>query len=162
MEEFKMADWNNGNDWVAKAEEDVKAQEVAEMGEAIGWDDEITQESEFVLLEPGVYEFTVTNFDREYFDGSEKMSPCPKAEIELEVTDSQGRSAKIFENLFLNKKAEWKLSEFFIAIGQKKKGEPLKMDWRKVLGAKGKCQIVNTEYDGNKYNRVKKYIAAER
>lgn len=147
--------WNTDANWVDDAEKQL---EESNQGQALGWDDEIAEESEFVLLEPGIYGFTVTGFERGYFDGSEKMGPCPKAEIELEVVQN-GRTAKVFENLFLNKKSEWKLSEFFISIGQKKQGEPLKMNWSKVLGSSGKCQIINNEYNGNTYNRVKKFIA---
>ena len=122
---------------------------------ALGWDDEITQESEFVLLEPGTYDFEVTALEKAYFNGSEKMAPCPQARLELTVQPS---NAKVFTNLFLNTKSEWKLSEFFTSIGLKKKGEPLKMQWNKVLGLKGKCTISNNEYNGKTYNNVDKFL----
>lgn len=120
---------------------------------ALGWDDEISQESEFILLEPGTYDFKVTNIEKGYFNGSEKMGPCPQAEITLEIED-----AKVKTKLFLNSKSEWKLSEFFISIGLKKKGEPLKMQWGKVLGTKGKCEVAHREWSGSTYNEIKKFL----
>ena len=120
---------------------------------ALGWDEEIKQESEFVLLEPGTYDFEVTGLEKAYFNGSEKMQPCPQARLELTID-----KAKVFTNLFLNTKSEWKLSEFFISIGLKKKGEPLKMQWNKVLGLKGKCEVSNREYNGKTYNEVSKFL----
>lgn len=120
---------------------------------ALSWDDEISQESEFILLDPGAYDFEVTGLDKTYFSGSDKMQACPQAKLELTID-----KAKIYTNLFLNTKSEWKLSEFFISIGLKKKGEPLKMQWNKVLGAKGKCEVGHREWDGKTYNEVSKFL----
>ena len=100
---------------------------------ALGWNDEITKDDEFELLPAGVYDFKVESLERGYFDGSDKMSACPKADLTLIVRDPvTGKEGKIFESLFLHSKSEWRLSQFFTAIGQKKKGEPLKMNWNMV------------------------------
>ena len=53
------------------------------------------------------------------------------------------------------------LSAFFGAIGLKKKGEPLKMNWNEVAGKEGVCKLGQREYNGNKYNEVKRMIYAE-
>lgn len=131
------------------------------LNEELGWDDEIVEESSFVILKPGKYSFTVRNLERGRFEGSDKMGPCNKATIELSIFNEQGQEAMVREQLLLNRKMEWKLSEFFISIGQKKHGEPLKMNWSKVLGSTGRCEIKNEEYNGNTYNRVKKFLEAE-
>lgn len=130
----------------------------------MNWDDVIQNESQFVLLPEGIYEFTVTKFEREWFDGSAKIEPCPKAAIELTITAPQG-TAVVKESLLLSAQVEWKLCSFFKSIGQKKSGVAFKMDWTKVLGAKGKAEIEINEYVGNdgsqkKNNRVKSYIDA--
>lgn len=124
---------------------------------ALGWDEEISQESEFILLDEGDYDFKVEQVEKAYFNGSEKMAPCPQAIIHLLVNDL----VKLKTNLFLNTKSEWKLSEFFLSIGQKKKGEPLKMNWSKVQGAKGKLTVGHREYNSQKYNEVKKFLEPE-
>ena len=57
-------------------------------------------------------------------------------------------------NLFLNRKCEWKLCQFFIAIGARKHGEAFRMDWNKVRGAKGRCKVgvrTWTGSDGNEH-----------
>ena len=53
------------------------------------------------------------------------------------------------------------LSAFFGAIGQKRKGEPLRMDWNAIIGKVGVCKVGSREYNGNKYNEVKGMIYAE-
>ena len=53
------------------------------MGVALEWDSIIEKESEFVLLDDGEYDFTVTDLERGRFDGSEKMSACPMAKVTL-------------------------------------------------------------------------------
>ena len=53
------------------------------------------------------------------------------------------------------------LSAFFGAIGQKRKGEPLRMDWNAIVGRTGVCKVGVREYNGNKYNEVKGMIYAE-
>lgn len=130
----------------------------------MNWDDTIQAENQFILLQEGIYDFTVTKFEREWFDGSSKIEPCPKAVLELTIEAPQGR-AVVKEQLLLSSSVEWKLCSFFRAIGQKKHGVAFKMDWSKVLGAKGRAEIEVNEYvgnDGNKYknNRVKSYIDA--
>lgn len=133
---------------------------------ALSWDDEISLESEFELLPAGEYNFYVDSIEKGHFGGSEKMSPCPQANLTIIVKKADGKEAKIFDTLYLNTKAEWRLSQFFIAIGQKKKGEPLAMNWRRVPGAHGRLSLSVNEYtdkNGNKKqnNRVDRYLPPE-
>ena len=44
---------------------------------------------------------------------------------------------------------EWKLASFFRAIGQKKSGERLVMDWTKVMGARGRAHFKPRTYTSN-------------
>ena len=48
-------------------------------GYAIGWDDEIIDpgEPEFVLLTPGIYDFTITGFERGHFARRWTLAPWP-------------------------------------------------------------------------------------
>lgn len=135
-----------------------------ELGQEIGWDGEISKESQFILLPEGEYNFKVESFERQRFNGSEKMAPCNMAVLNLAVTDPKtGETASVRDRLYLNSKAEWKLSQFFICLGLKKKGEPLRMNWNKVPGAVGKLELSIHKYkdnDGNDHesNQVKRYI----
>lgn len=134
---------------------------------ALDWNDTITQENEFELLPEGTYNFTVESMERGRYDGSEKMSACPMANLTISITDPvSGKTGKVFDSLYLNAKAEWRLSQFFTAIGQKKKGEPLAMNWNAVPGSTGRLELSINKYtdkNGNQKenNRVDKYLPAE-
>lgn len=121
-----------------------------------GWDDVIEQDSQFVEIPEGDYDFTVQSFERERFNGSEKMPTCNCAKLTLMI-DLNGRQVPLETRLFLHSKSEWKLSEFFASIGQKKKGEKLRMNWNTVPGSKGKCKIGFRIYNDNRYSEVKKF-----
>lgn len=53
------------------------------------------------------------------------------------------------------------LSAFFAAIGQKKKGEPLRMNWNTIIGATGVCKVGTRQYNNNNYNEVKSMLYPE-
>jgi hypothetical protein len=58
------------------------------------------------------------------------------------------------------------LCSFFVGIGQRKHGEPLKMDWSKVVGATGRAKIEIRKWekdDGtvSEFNQVKKFYEPE-
>lgn len=129
-----------------------------------GWEDEIVNEgSEFVLLPEGDYDFTVTKIERTRHNGSEKMPPCNMAKVTLTVWGADDKT-EIVENLFLCSRMEWKLSQFFLAIGLKKHGEPLKMNWTAAQGKTGKCHVYIDNYknkngEDRQSNKIKKYYA---
>lgn len=134
------------------------------MNMELDWNSTIEKESEFELLPEGTYDFTVESMERGRFAGSEKMSACPQANLTLIVHDGD-LQGKIFDTLYLHSKAEWRLSQFFTAIGQKKKGEPLQPNWNLVPGSTGKLELTINEYEKNgekrKNNRVSRYIPKE-
>lgn len=137
------------------------------MGGALDWNSEIVKDDEYELLPEGTYDFTIESFERGQFEGSDKMSRCPKAELSLTIiSPNSGRAVRVMDTLFLHSKAEWRLSQFFSAIRDKKKGEPLRMNWNNVPGASGRVEIFINTYkkkDGStgESNRVKKYLPKE-
>lgn len=132
------------------------------------WNDIIENDSSFTLLPEGRYPFTVVSFERAEHAGSDKIPPCKKAVLTIELDGGALGTTQITENLFLHSRMEWKLCEFFTAIGQRKRGEQLRMNWQAVPGARGWCDVIVNEYDekkdgkktGNKRknNRVDRYI----
>ena len=130
------------------------------MEREFGWDDTITKDDAFILLEPGEYPFTVKLLERARFNGSEKMPACPMAEVSIAINTPEGEVV-IKNKLLLHSKTEWVLSSFFGSLGLKKKGEPLRMNWNLVTGARGRCEIGNRTHDGKEYNEVKKWIYSE-
>lgn len=132
---------------------------------ALDWDSEISSEgSEFTLLPEGDYPFTVTKFERQRFEGSAKLPPCNKAELTLSIDGGAQGSATIRHNLFMHRKCEWALSDFFLSIGQKKPGETLHPRWNEVVGARGMCRVKVSTYHSNKYgderekNEITKFL----
>jgi len=129
----------------------------------LGWDDEIQNDGpEFILLEAGKYQFEVVGFERSRHSGSAKLPPCYKAVLSLNIFSEQGTIA-LKHNLFLHQKTEGLLSAFFTSIGQKEKGQPVKMNWDTVIGAKGWCELSVRNWkadDGRdmQSNEIKKFL----
>ena len=134
-----------------------------EQNQVLDWDGVLENDgSEFVVLPEGDYVFEVTDFERGSFPGSEKMCACNKATLTLRIESEHG-TANVFDDLILHKRMEWKLSQFFRAIGQKKKGERVTMNWNAVIGSRGRAHIVVNKYtDKNgqerENNKVGKYL----
>lgn len=132
---------------------------------AMSWDDIIENDNEFTVLPEGDYDFTIVDLERKRFEGSEKMSACPKAEVSIKIYDRNNQSVgstTVKENLMLNRKMEWKLCQFFTAIGLRKHGEPLKMNWNNVKGRTGRCKVIINKYTNDKgeekeNNRIDKF-----
>ncbi|MBQ8360226.1 MAG: DUF669 domain-containing protein [Oscillospiraceae bacterium] len=119
-------------------------------GYELGWDAEIENEgSEFVVVEPGDYDFTVINFERGRFQGSTKMPPCNQAKLTIRLDLPEG-ACEIKHNLFLQSKTEWKLCEFFTAIGQRQSGQRVVMNWNAVVGSRGRCKVSKRSFVSNK------------
>lgn len=127
----------------------------------IEFDGTIEQDAqEFVTLAPGEYDFVVTDVEKGRYEGSKNqggLPPCNMVKVRLEIQSNQG-VAVVYDNIYLHTRVEWRISSFFACIGQKKKGEPLRMDWNAVRGARGKAKITNREYNGNTYNNLSSYI----
>ena len=118
---------------------------------AMSWDSSVEAEStapQYVLLPAGEYNFDVVNFERGNFPGSAKMCASPKAIITLKHTTANGETCQIRYDLILNKLVEFKLSEFFRAIGQKKPGEALRPDWNSVVGSRCRAKVKQRTYIG--------------
>lgn len=128
----------------------------------IGWDDEISNDGgQYIVLEEGDYNFTVSAFERARFPGSAKIPACNKAVLTLAV-DTPGGTASVKYDLILWSSLEWKISEFFRAIGQKKHGEKFRPQWGAVVGSKGRGRFKPREYDKkdgskSKVNDVEKF-----
>lgn len=132
----------------------------------LGWDDEISKESEFIVLPAGDYDFMVESYERGRYEPSAAatLPACPMAIIHLAIQTPLSQSGKtvIKHTLYLHSRCEGFLSEFFLSIGLKKKGEPLRMNWQAVPGTTGRLKLaVETSKNDNQYNTVKKFYPKE-
>ena len=129
----------------------------------MGWNDMLDNDKqEFVVLPEGDYLFTVTGFERGQYQGGPKIPACPKAVLTLTIDNDQGpATARVI--LLLHRQVAWKVSDFFISIGQMKRNEKASMNWNQVLGARGKGHFRPREYtsgDGEirKINDLERFI----
>lgn len=115
----------------------------------LGWDDEIQHDgTPFQVLPEGDYLFSVKKFERARHNGSEKIPPCNKAVLTLALRGAGG-SGEVQTNLYLHSKFEWKLCQFFTAVGQRRHGETVRMNWGAVAGASGYCHVGVRKWTGN-------------
>lgn len=135
--------------------------EINTMPRELNWDDTIENDSVFELLEEGDYEFVVTGFERARHTPREcgKLPACNKAVLTIEVSNTAGKRGVITHNLFLHSSCEGMLCSFFTAIGQRRKGEPLRMNWMTVPGSKGRCKVVQKKNYNNedKHNEIARF-----
>ncbi len=130
---------------------------MSEIERELGWDDQIEKDGpEYVILPEGDYDFEVTAFERGRHNGSEKLPPCNMATVSIKIEVPEG-TAIINHKLFLHSKTEGMLCSFFTAIGQRKKGERVTMNWNAVVGARGRCKVGNRQWDGKTFNEIKKF-----
>ena len=137
---------------------DVKNMNAQDM--CMDWNDSIENDGmDFTPLPDGTYWYEVTGFERARHAGSANLPACNKASLTLTAHGEDGKTSRIFCDLFLYKTMEWKMSEFFRSIGQKKHGERFTPDWNNVLGQKGVAKVKVTTYtDRNGNERTKNEI----
>ena len=116
---------------------------------ALEWDSEIKNDGgDFKLLPEGVYPFTVRSLERAYNNGTKKIPPCPMANVTLRVGVGAD-SSDVTNKLYLDDSQEWKLCQFFLALGMRKHGEALKMNWDAVVDKSGWVEIEHYTYTDN-------------
>lgn len=107
----------------------------------LSWEDQIENDGpEFVTLTEGDYDFEITSFERGRYNGGDKLPPCNMATVHIKIEGTEGVTV-IKHKLFLHSKTEGMLCAFFTAIGQRKKGEKVTMNWNAVVGSVGKCKV---------------------
>ena len=136
------------------------------LGQGLGWEDDAqVQESEFVLLDPGVYDYQVVNFERGRFDGSKQMAACNVAKLTLRCTNGI-QTGNVFVNLMLNTKVLWRVSQFFKSCGllpaDAKQGDNFSMAlFNQVMGRTGKVKLKHRTWQDKTYNDVDEFLKPE-
>lgn len=131
---------------------------------AYDWDSTIEKDGgDFKLLPEGVWPFTIKSVEKSYYNGGKSIPPCPKANLTLRVGHGADMS-DVTDGMLLDDSLEWKLCQFFLGIGARKHGEPLRMNWDEsfLVGKTGWVEIEHREYekDGEtrQANQVAKYL----
>ena len=136
-------------------------QPAGDEGRELDWGDKITvsEGSDYILLPPGDYNFTIAKFDRSRSHGSDKMPPCNMAIVYFNVHSDQG-DVQVRENYLLSTKFLWKLSQLFCSVGLAKPGDELSMPWSSLPGRSGRLKLKHVNGTGEKANR--EYNAIDR
>ena len=133
-----------------------------DMGQAFEWDGEIeVSDNEFELIPDGDYRATVIAVERMQHNGSEKMAPCPIANVKVRLDNGRILSDRIF----LNSKSSWKIAQFFIAVGMRNpsatKEEKLRMDWMGAICRTCTIKVGTHEYKNKTYNEISEWVKPE-
>lgn len=116
------------------------------------------EDSEYVLLTPGEYEFTVDSVDYGDYNGSAKIPPCGRVTVNLHVDTDQGR-AFLNNNFYICKECSGLIAAFYKSIGELKDGQrTFTPDWDSLPGKKGRVKTSQREYNGNMYNNADKFL----
>lgn len=128
----------------------------------LGWDDTIQNDSSaFTLLPAGDYPFTIALVERARHtpnpqNPNAKLPACNKAVVHVQIDGGPLGQVTVKENLYLHSMCEGLLCQFFTAIGQRKHGDALVMDWSSVAGCTGMCQVKHRTGKGDAvYHDVK-------
>jgi len=107
-------------------------------GTAMGWDSPIENDGAggVILPQDSIADFEVTKLEK----GVSEKKKAPMAILTLRLSNEHG-STTCLEHLVLHTDSEWKLCQFFRAIGQREHGQKFKPNWNKVVGTGGKCQV---------------------
>lgn len=130
----------------------------------LNWDEEIAEEGgNYEPLPEGDYRFTVSKVERARSQGKGKLPPCNMAKVTIAIHGAEN-DREVTVNLVLHSSLEWKLSQFFLAVGMKRHGEPLRMNWTGAVGKTGSCHVSIREYkssDGGQRftNDISKFYA---
>lgn len=118
--------------------------------EFLSWDGAFTaEESQFTLLPEGTYPFTITKMERKVYTGNSTKIPngAPYAEVTCKVDGGQLGSTIVTERLYLMKSFQWKLTQFFKAIGQPVViGQAFQPNWNTVIGSNGTAKVIQHSY----------------
>lgn len=120
-------------------------------GRILGWDETFVDEGsskKYIVLEKGDYPFVVRDFKRGTYKGSAKIPQCPCAEVTLEVQTKNG-TAEVKYNMPLYSTMQWKIANFFLAVGMRKHEDPVVMDFNGAIGRHGCGAFYNRPWTGN-------------
>lgn len=122
-------------------------------------------EPEFLVLPEGDYDFTVLKVERSRTKEKPGSPACNMAILTLQIKAPDGQTVAVTDYLVLRSSLQWKLSQFFKAIGQMPEGaKNFRMNWGAVPGAHGRCHLYVDEWqpsnggEKRKNNKVKAYL----
>jgi len=105
------------------------------------------------LLEQGTCSFVIKKAKE-----TQSKSGNPQIEVELEVTDINNKIASVIDYIFYSDAAKWKLVSFCKALDMEDKLLEGMLEVRDIINKKGQVIIKHEEYNGEKKNKVFRYL----
>lgn len=105
------------------------------------------------LLKPGTCSFVIRKAEE-----CRSKSGNPQMKLEIDGTDTEGKTASLFDYIFYSEAAKWKIVSFCKAIGLEEKLEEGNLEPRDLIGKKGQFIVSHEEFNGQKKNRVLRYL----
>lgn len=115
---------------------------------ALDWTDEVEDSGmDFILLGEGDYVFVVEKFDKERYEGGDKVPPCPRATLTLAIPLPDGRTARVFDRILLYSGNKWRIFRFFESLGFEGNQDGKMMShWDEIVGRQGVVRIKQRKY----------------
>jgi hypothetical protein len=105
------------------------------------------------LLKPGTCSFVIKKAEE-----CKSKSGNPQMKLEIDATDIEGKTASVFDYIFYSEAAKWKIVSFCKAIGLEDRLLEGSIEPRDLINRKGQFVIAHEEYNGEKKNRVLRYL----
>ena len=134
-----------------------------ETPQELAWDATITEDSnDFEPFEPGVYMFRVDKIEKARSKGNDKNPPCNMAKVTIELSDGQ-RKSRTTDYILLRQDLQWKIGQYFVALGMKKKGEPFSVNFDGSINKEGFVEVEKEPYTNREgktryRNRIVSYL----
>lgn len=120
------------------------------------------ESNEYVLLNPGEYQYTVDSVDYGDYNGGTKIPPCGMVIVNIHVDTDNGR-AFLNERFYVCREGGGKIAGFFKSVGDLKDGQKkFTPDWDALPGKTGIVKTKQREYNGNLYNDVDRFVAPKK
>lgn len=100
-------------------------------------EEQCEKERQYPMLEPGIYNFTVSKAE-----SKRSKSGNPMIELTLKVFDNNGKEFNVFDYLIAMPSMNWKIRHFCDSVGLTKEYESGKFDEYLAVGRSGKVDIV--------------------
>lgn len=119
-------------------------------------------EQEYVLLQPGEYDFTVDSIDFDDYNGSTKIPACPMVIANIHIDTDNGK-AFLTNRFYICQECAGLNAAFIKSIGKLKDGQrQFTMDWDSYIGLTGRVKTSQREYNGNMYNQVDRFLPPQK
>lgn len=115
------------------------------------FEEDFTDVDQAALLPEGVYDATVTGFEK-----GTSASGSPMFIWQFEVNDKNGGTRSIRFWTSMSPKARWKVAESLQAVGLAAAGVVFKFKASDVVGKKCRVEVKQDEYNGRKNNKIDK------